>query len=110
MPAKVKVWTNSGSTEGSVAYYAEAEPRLLKIREAFLSGKRDEQEVRRAVQKIAGRDLLGKDWREVTKDLKTYAEKEIAWRAHERANPVHCRLYGHEDVIAAFVMHEDEKG
>ena len=109
MPAQtIVVKTECGSTEGNLAYYAEGEPRLLKIREAFLSGKRTSKEVVKAVAKITGRYRLEQDWKEVTKGKRAYAEKQKAWDEHVEANPAVNRLYGSEVIIAEFVMASEE--
>ena len=105
MPAQtIKVESECGVTEGNVASYAEGEPRLLKIREAFLSGKRDRDEVMKAVRKIAGRYRLDSDWKEVTREHKTLAAKQEAWWEHLSINPAINKIYGDERVIAEFVM------
>jgi hypothetical protein len=104
----ITVQTNCGSTTGNVAYYAEGEPRLLKIREAFLSGKRGRDEVIGAVKKITGFERLNMDWAVVVADGKTFAEREQLWKDHIASNPALNRIYGNADIIAEFVMASGE--
>jgi hypothetical protein len=105
----IVVETMCGSTEGNVAHYAEGEPRLLKIREAFLSGKRTREEVIKAVAKVVGRVRVDRDWKEVTGGLRSLDEKQEAWKAHIDANPAINKIYGNEVIIAEFVMAPEEK-
>lgn len=105
MPAQtITVESGSGTTTGNVAYYAAGEPRLLKIREAFLSGKRGRDEVIKAVGKIVGRERYFGDWSELCGPIKGYTPKIRAWLAHMTENPELERIYGSSKIIAEFVM------
>jgi hypothetical protein len=105
MPAQtITVKTNAGTTTGNVAYYADGEPRLLKIREAFLSGKRNRDEVIKAVKKITGFERLNKDWAAVVVDGKTLPERQQLWKDRIASNPAINRIYSNAEIIAKFVM------
>lgn len=107
MPAKtitVQQKAGHGSTTGNVAYYAEGEPRLLTIREKFLSGERSRAEVLKAVKRITGFERYSKDFDEITKDVSGFNEKIRTWLDYIEEHPLLERVYGNDELIAEFVM------
>lgn len=92
-----------GVTTTDLEYYAETEPRLLKLREDFRAGKRTREEVIGVCRKACGNRAAERDMKAAgmegssTREIKKFLE----W---QRVNPLRPRLYGHPGVVAALVL------
>ena len=98
-----------GTTSGSVAYYAEADPRIKKIHEKFMADEVSEDQVRNAVLKIAGHERLRSDWRVLAKAPESWVTGAPAFEEWVRAQPpAYSRIYGSPEVIAGVIIASKE--
>lgn len=101
MPIRV---VGEGVTTTDLEYYAEAEPRLLKLRQDFRDGKRTRDEVIDVCRKATGNSAVERDMK--TAGLEGLGpieqiNKFIEWQQN---NPLRVRLYGNPGVVAALVL------
>jgi len=93
-----------GITTADLEYYAEAEPRLLKLREDFRSGKRTREEVLDVCRKVVGSQAVGRDMKSAGvegMDQTLFISRFLEW---QEKNPLRPRLYGNAGVVAALVL------
>lgn len=92
-----------GVTTTDLEYYAEAEPRLLKLREDFRAGKRTREEVIGVCWKAVGSLAIERDRKTSGFDgmEPMFVSKFIKW---QEENPLRSRLYGNPGVVAALVL------
>lgn len=90
-------------TKTDLEYYAEAEPRLLQLREDFRSGKKTKDEVISIIGKVIGQAAVERDMKNVEGPPGSLEQIEhfIKW---QEENFVRTRLYGYPGVVAALVL------
>lgn len=101
MPIRV---VGEGVTTTDLEYYAEAEPRLLKLRDDFRAGKRTRDEVIDVCRKAVGSQAVARDMKKAGVEGMEPIEfigKFLEW---QEANPLRTRLYGNAGVVAALVL------
>ena len=109
MSKKIKVKTEKGTTTGNWEYYAAADKRIKAIRDRFREGNVDEVQVETAVTKICGWYRHDQDWAVATEGIsgdRPKIEAYDAWLAKQP--PEYSRIYGHPQVITAFIVNEEE--
>lgn len=92
-----------GFTDTTLEYYAEAEPRLLKLRDEFRSGAKTEEQVKEICWLASGPKAVERDMAKIpgTPDSITQINNFIEW---QNQNPLRVRLYGYPGIIAALVL------
>ena len=91
-----------GVTVTNLEYYAEAEPRLLQLRDMYREKKITKDEVIDAVRKMVGfrrveLDMEGMGEAGTVKQIKSFLD-------FQRENPLRPRLYGKPGVVAALIL------
>jgi hypothetical protein len=105
---RVKVSTYHGNTSGSVAYYAAADPRILKIFEKYDKGEVDEEQVEHAITKITGVARVHADWKEAGAP-DSYITGPPAFEDWLKRKPTeYLRVYGSPKVITRILIESKE--
>lgn len=93
-----------GVTTTDLEYYAEAEPRLLKLRDDYRAGKRTREEVIDVCRKAVGTQAVARDMKTAgVEGLEPieFISRFVQW---QEENPLRPRLYGNAGVVAALVL------
>lgn len=93
-----------GVTTTDLEYYAEAEPRFLKLREDFRAGKRTREEVIDVCRKAVGPPAVARDMKTAGIEGLGPIDQITKFVEWQEANPLRPRLYGSPGVVAALVL------
>lgn len=91
------------ATTTDLEYYAEAEPRLLQLREDFRAGKKTREEVLIIVGRVCGEKAVERDMAKLTSPPGSIDQID-EFIACQEEDPLRCRLYGYPGVVAALVL------
>jgi len=105
---RVTVKSEAGTVSGSVSYYAEADPRIMKIFERYCNGKVDGKAVFTAVSKITGQQRVQDDWKKAGAPDSWIRGPEVFEEWLAKQPPAHCRIYGNPSVIAQVIVQSKE--
>jgi hypothetical protein len=97
-----------GLTVTTLEYYAEAEPRLLKLRDLYREKKATKDQVFDSCRKIAGISRISRDMDAIKQPdwgPLTWVQEFTKWQDE---NPLVVRMYGSPGVIATLVMAADD--
>ena len=91
-----------GVTVTTLEYYAEADPRLLQLRDMYRNKKITKEDAITAIRKMVGirrveQDMEGMGEPGSTQQIKAFVD-------FQRDNPLLPRLYGRPAVVAALVL------
>ena len=98
-----------GRTQGSVAYYAEADPRIKGIWEKWMKAEVTKEQVYEAVGKITGQARINSDW-EKAKAPTSWIEGVMKFEEWFATQPEkYGRIYGSPRVIAKIIVDSREQ-
>ena len=102
------VTTDKGRTEVHVKDFITVEPKVAQVREAFLSGKANEEKVEKWVGQNFGKNRFNREYDEITKGLGP-CEALAKWDEWIEGQPlIHRKLYYDASIVAACIMSKEE--
>ncbi len=104
---KIKV-EGGGITVTSAEYYAEADPRLMAIRERYLADEIAKDTAEIEIGKLVGQSRVDADMAPLRKQGLSDHGLISAFLVWQEKHPLACRLYGDPRVVIAVMLAHPE--